>query len=323
MDFFQKTGKMAIGSRLRMLAEKFTSEAAEIYAAAGADFRPKWFPVFFVLAEEGAKSVTEIAEAIGHSHPSVSTIVREMAAKGILRTVGGNADGRKKILELTRKGKALRERVKTLELDVGAAVEKLSAQSRNDLWGAIEEWEFLLGEKPLAQRVAEERKARERGNVEIVGYEPRFQPVFKKLNTEWIERYFKLEEADLPFLERPEEFILKKGGHIFVALYKGEAVGVCALKKMNDPVFDYELAKLAVSGEARGKGVGLMLVEAVVAKARELGARRIFLDSNTVLVPAINLYKKVGFKKIVGHATPYARSNIQMSLELVPAEKKN
>lgn len=321
-EFFQKTGKVAIGSRLRMLSDRITDEATRIYGLYGAAVKPKWYPVFFVLNAEGEKTVTEIAEEIGHSHPSVSKILSEMEAAGLVKPVGGNADGRRKIVGLTSKGKRLAETVAALSGDVAAAVEKLSAQTRDDLWRAIEEWEFLLEEKPLFERVKEAKRARERRDVEIVGYEPRFHSVFKKLNAEWIEKYFRLEAEDVEALDDPKGHILEKGGHIFVALCKGEAVGVCALKKMDDPVFDFELAKLAVRADARGLGIGLLLGEAVIAKARELGGRKIFLESNTVLVPAINLYKKLGFRKIVGRATPYARSNIQMALDLVPAARE-
>ena len=78
MEFFDKTGKMAIGSRLRLLTDRITADAADIYRLYGNDFKPKWFPVFFVLAGGEAKTVTSIAHEIGHSHPSVSNIVKEM-----------------------------------------------------------------------------------------------------------------------------------------------------------------------------------------------------------------------------------------------------
>ena len=70
MDFFNQTGKLAIGSRLRMLTDKITVDAAAIYKMFGVDLKPKWFPVFFVLSRGEAKTITSIAKEIGHSHPS-------------------------------------------------------------------------------------------------------------------------------------------------------------------------------------------------------------------------------------------------------------
>ena len=52
MDFFNQTGKLAIGSRLRMLTDKITVDAAAIYKMFGVDLKPKWFPVFFVYHVE-------------------------------------------------------------------------------------------------------------------------------------------------------------------------------------------------------------------------------------------------------------------------------
>ncbi len=44
MDFFTKTGKMALGSRLRLLTSRITDDAAKIYALYDVAFSPKWFP---------------------------------------------------------------------------------------------------------------------------------------------------------------------------------------------------------------------------------------------------------------------------------------
>jgi GNAT superfamily N-acetyltransferase len=68
-----------------------------------------------------------------------------------------------------------------------------------------------------------------------------------------------MEPADYKALGDPEGDILKPGGHILVALYKNKPVGVCALKKMDDPEYDFELAKMAVDPDVQGKGIGGLL----------------------------------------------------------------
>jgi GNAT superfamily N-acetyltransferase len=149
-----------------------------------------------------------------------------------------------------------------------------------------------------------------------VPYKPIYADAFRKLNEEWITAYFKMEEADHKALDHPKEYILDKGGVILVALYDGEPIGVCALIKMDDPHYDYELAKMAVSPKAQGKNIGWLLGKAIVEKAKSLRAKRLYLESNTILKPAINLYHKLGFEKIAGRSTPYERCNIQMELTL-------
>jgi len=152
--------------------------------------------------------------------------------------------------------------------------------------------------------------------IEIVDYLPRYKSAFKSLNQEWIERYFVMEEADFKALDHPKETILNKGGYIAIDLLDKEPVGTCALVKMENERFDYELAKMGVSPKAQGLGVGYQLGKRIVEKAKEMGARTIFLESNTRLVPAINLYKKLGFVEIDHIETPYQRCDIQMELRL-------
>jgi GNAT superfamily N-acetyltransferase len=153
-------------------------------------------------------------------------------------------------------------------------------------------------------------------NIQIIDYTSEYQTAFHDLNEAWISKYFVMETADYKALEHPDNYILDKGGHIFVALLDGDAVGVCALVKMNDPDFDYELAKMAVSPKAQGKKIGWLLGNAILEKAKSLGGKKVFIESNTILTPAINLYLKLGFVQINNRPSPYERSNIQMVCSL-------
>ncbi len=85
---------------------------------------------------------------------------------------------------------------------------------------------------------------------------------------------------------------------------------------MEHPEYDFELAKMAVSPKAQGKGIGWLLGKGIVEKAKSLNAKKIYLESNTILNPAITLYHKLGFKKVTGLITPYERCNIQMELKI-------
>ena len=316
MKIFEKTGKMALGSRLRLLTATVTENAAQIYELYQVEFSPKWFPVFFVLSEEGEKTITEIANEIGHSQPSVTKIIQEMTVSGLVQENLKSKDKRRTLVGLTQKGILLSEKIKVQCTDVDAAIEGIITEATHNLWEAIEEWEFLLEQKSLFRRVQEQKKLRESKDVQIVEYTPQYQSAFKSLNEEWISTYFEMEEADYKALDNPKEYILDKGGKIFVALYNNEPVGVCALIKMNDANYDFEMAKMAVSPNAQGKNIGGLLGQAVVDAAKQLGASKLYLESNTILKPAINLYHKLGFQKVAGLATPYKRCNIQMELNL-------
>lgn len=314
MDFYSQIGKVAIGSRLRRLGESLTDDAAQIYKLYGVAADPRWFPVLYVLSTQEHATITEIAHFIGHSHPSVSQIVKKMVRQRIAIVEKDNQDARISVVKLSSSGKKLIPRLEEQCTDVAQAVESLLSEAQHDLWKAIEETEFLLSTKSFLTRVREVRKTREVGSIEIIDYRPEFHNDFKRLNYEWIEQYFEIEEADRHSLENPDGKILEPGGHIFIALDQHEVVGTCALIKREGKA--YELAKMAVSEASRGKGIGFLLGQSAIDKARDSGAESLYLESNTKLVPAIRLYQKLGFEKVVTEPSPYTRCNIQMMLNL-------
>ncbi|MBW3523641.1 bifunctional helix-turn-helix transcriptional regulator/GNAT family N-acetyltransferase [Chryseobacterium sp. NKUCC03_KSP] len=318
MEIFNRTGKMALGSRLRLLTSKVTEVASQIYELYNiAGFSPKWFPVFFVLSETEEITITEIAKEIGHSQPSVTKIIKEMTKAGLVNDKLKSNDKRRNVVGLTTEGISLAKKmIEEQCADIDVAIDEIISEATNNLWEALAEWEFLLEQKSLLKRVKDQKKLRESKDVKIVEYEPKYRSAFKALNEEWISTFFEMEEADYKALDDPKEYILDKGGKIFVALYKNEPLGVCALIKMNDQNYDFEMAKMAVSPKAQGKNLGWLLGQAIIDSAKQLGASKIYLESNTILKPAINLYHKMGFEKIVGHQTPYKRCNIQMELNL-------
>jgi ribosomal protein S18 acetylase RimI-like enzyme len=148
---------------------------------------------------------------------------------------------------------------------------------------------------------------------QILEYLPHHQPSFERLNRAWIEKYFWMEQVDVQVLQNPEEFIIKAGGAILVAAWREEVVGTVALKFHAPGVFEF--TKMAVDQQFQGKGLGQALTKAAIQKAKQMGASKIILYSNTKLASAISLYRKNGFKEIPVDG-PYKRSDIKMELLL-------
>lgn len=98
-----------------------------------------------------------------------------------------------------------------------------------------------------------------------------------------------------------------------MATSNGEVAGTVALKRVDSEMFEF--TKMAVDEKYRGQKIGRALGQAAIKKAKELGAKKIILYSNTVLVPAIELYRKLGFSEVPVDG-PYQRSNIKMELKL-------
>lgn len=314
MNFYTMAGQMALGSRLRQLGDTLMSEAQKIYQAYDVDIDPRWFPVFYMLTIKESAGVTELADDIGQSHPAVSQVVRSMMKKGIVTTQKCTGDARINRVALTEKGKKIAANLSPQCEDVDTAINTLFSTTGSHLWSELDAIEHEIGEKGLYDRVMEVRKQRERGNVQIVDYHPKYKGAFKDLNVAWIEKHWEMEPSDYKALDNPTENIINKGGYIAIALYKNQPVGTCALVKMADGGF--ELAKMAVSDNAKGLGIGSLLGAHIINKAKAMGAATIYLESNTILAPAISLYRKLGFKRVSGKASPYQRCNIQMELNL-------
>lgn len=159
-----------------------------------------------------------------------------------------------------------------------------------------------------------ETRTPQRQGLHIVPYSPRYAKAFHDLNKAWIDRYFRMEPIDHRILEDPQTHILDPGGAIWVALMEDTPAGVCALMPDHEAPDTYELTKMGVDPGYQGLGIGYALGRAVLDGARSMGARRVYLESNTVLEPAIRLYRKLGFTEFEGRHSPYSRCNIQMEI---------
>ncbi|MDH4069865.1 MAG: GNAT family N-acetyltransferase [Ignavibacteria bacterium] len=139
---------------------------------------------------------------------------------------------------------------------------------------------------------------------------------FERLNLAWIRRYFAVEPADTDLFADPWNAIIGPGGSIFFARVDGRTVGTCALLKHDND--RWELAKMAVEESMQGFGIGETLGRAVIDRARELGGRIIFLESNDQLLPAIGLYRKLGFRDAERpeSGSEYKRANVYMVMDL-------
>jgi len=150
-------------------------------------------------------------------------------------------------------------------------------------------------------------------DIEIIAFREEFAIDFARLNYEWIAKAYSIEDHDRDLLDHPIEKIIDLGGEIFFALAGELIVGTVALIPLDGKTL--ELAKMAVSPECRGRGIGEKLMEACIVHAGTQGRRSIILESNTKQVAAVRLYRKFGFKEIRLDPNSYfERANIRMEL---------
>lgn len=149
----------------------------------------------------------------------------------------------------------------------------------------------------------------------VRAFEPGDEVAFREINLEWIERYFAVEAKDREVLGDPQTHILGPGGAILIAMDGDVPVGVVSLMVMENGTV--ELAKMGVRPQAQGKGAGRMLMAAAVETARAMGMKRVYIETNSVLRPALKLYRDAGFKPLKEpKPSPYARADVQLELWL-------
>lgn len=155
MSFYPKLGYLIFGSRLRRLSEYFLAEVNKVYAQSGIAFDASWFPLFYLLSEGKQLTLMDIAQELEVSHSAVSQLITNLRGKELVTTTRCAEDGRRQLVELTRKGAALLDQVLPVWKAIGHAMEGLvmeDPQSRKIL-EAIGAVERSVSEDPLSARI--------------------------------------------------------------------------------------------------------------------------------------------------------------------------
>lgn len=314
-DVVRELGLLALGSRLRRLSDRLMTDAAAIYRTENVTFEPSWFPLFRLLAAEGPATVGDAAAALGVTHARVSQSSRAMIAGGVAASTKDTDDERRTVLSLTPNGHSLVNALQPIWNSLHHALRDVVAATGVDLLAVLDGLEHALDERAIPERAAEYRRAQLGDAVTIVDYEPRWARDFEELNVEWLERWFAVEPVDREMFARPKAVILDKGGAIFFALLEGRIVGTCALVATGP--YSYELTKMAVAPELRGRQIGRKLAQHAIGAARQRGAGAISLVTNSGLTPAVALYRSLGFRVTrVGPHPKYQRGDLSMELTL-------
>lgn len=154
--------------------------------------------------------------------------------------------------------------------------------------------------------------------MDIVDFRPEFASAFERLNLEWLEKYFWVEDVDRVILADPATEVIGSGGHILFARVADKVVGTVALKHHGHG--RYELTKMAVTEGYQGQGLGRALMDAALARFQEIEGDSLFLETNSRLATAIRLYESAGFRHEPHPAgSDYARADTYMAFR--PCDK--
>jgi GNAT superfamily N-acetyltransferase len=150
--------------------------------------------------------------------------------------------------------------------------------------------------------------------LKIIPYQQKYHAEFRRLNLEWLEAYNLVESHDLEILDDPEGTLIAGGGKLFLALEADQVVGTAGIWKINNE--EYELVKMAVDPDFRGKGISKQLLEKCLEEVRTLGGKKMLLFSNSQLKTALKLYEQYGFNYVEATDSPFATADVKMELAL-------
>ncbi|MCA0398561.1 MAG: MarR family transcriptional regulator [Bacteroidetes bacterium] len=158
MDFYQQAGVLVLGSRLRRLSETFIGDINKLYKQQGIAFEAAWFPVFYVLGQEQALSITTIADTLATSHSAASQLITKLEEKGLLKVLTDKTDNRRKKVQFTARGQKLYQQVQPVWQALEKAMLQLFNESQlgDSLMPSLLEAENALAATSLLQRIQEQ-----------------------------------------------------------------------------------------------------------------------------------------------------------------------
>lgn len=104
-------------------------------------------------------------------------------------------------------------------------------------------------------------------------------------------------------------------GCLLLAEYEGQLAGSVALRSKESGIC--EMKRLYLRPQFRGKGLGRVLAERIIAEAHQIGYERMRLDTvEPVMKDAVAMYRKLGFKEIAPYCANPMAGALYMELDL-------
>jgi DNA-binding MarR family transcriptional regulator/ribosomal protein S18 acetylase RimI-like enzyme len=313
--FLQSQAELALGSRFKALSEQLYAVANAAYRAIGVELDAHAFPVLRYLQIKGPAGVSDIAAAIGQTHSAVSQSATKLQRGGWLVRRADREDARRSMLDLSAEGERRLGSMGPIWCAIRHGARAAVERSGGPLLAALTALDRDLGEGRVLHEILAEYGRLHKAQPVVKPFRREWREHFYRINAEWLERYFAIEDVDRRMLSEPEKYVLEPGGAIVFALIGGEVIGTCALLKEQAGVF--ELSKMAVETGWRGIGAGRLLLDGAIAEFHKRRGKTLFLESNAKLGPALKLYESAGF---VHHPAPrpgshYQRADVYMIYE--------
>ena len=243
------------------------------------------------LESLGQATASELADSLVLEKSTVSRLVNGLIERGLLAFVSDPSDRRRRLLSLTGDGCCTNERINTLACSqVKSALSMVPPADRPVVAAGLERYAKAL------------RYARLSGEYTIRPIEHDDNPALRRVIVRVMEEFgatgcgYSSEDAELNDMaaayagDRATFFAISNGSRI---------VGCGGMGPLENGAEDVcEIRKMYLLPEARGRGLGIRLLDEVIASAREAGYSTCYLETIESMAQARRLYEKFGFKPL-------------------------
>ncbi|WP_108802279.1 MarR family transcriptional regulator [Aquimarina sp. Aq107] len=157
-DSLQEFGELGLGSRLNRLSEYLMKETQIIYNRLQIDFDPYLFPIFKIIVDQKNTTTSEIQEQLQYTQPAITQAIKKLLTKGLIKFEVDKKDKRKKLFQLSSKGKKTHVQLIPVWDAIDKQVKWLTEGSSISLTRHLTYMENQFKEKPLSKRILENIK---------------------------------------------------------------------------------------------------------------------------------------------------------------------
>ncbi|HEX7715658.1 MAG TPA: GNAT family N-acetyltransferase [Marmoricola sp.] len=243
---------------------------------------------------DGATSVLELRERLDLDSGYLSRLLRRLTRAGVVDVRPDPADRRRRLVSLTAEGRKVRRELdRRSEQQAAALMEPLTERQRDRLTEALATADLLV--RAATVRL---RQVRPEDPVAVAA----------------TGRYFAELDARFPggfdsggALDHDAVAMAPPDGAFVVATSDGEPVACGGVQALGGGTA--EVKRMWVHPDWRGAGLGSRMLRHLEDRARDLGHRRVVLDTNATLVEAIEMYRKAGYQPVERYnENPYAQA---------------
>ena len=257
---------------------------------AGSSFSLTEARVLFELARVEQLAASDLSRGLGLDPGYLSRILKRFEARGLIKRVASEQDGRRAVLTITDVGRAAFRPLEQASSDeVARLLERVPAASRAELVKSLSRAEQLLA----AGQASSQSPTLRQLQVGDIGWITHRQGMLYAKEHGWELSYEAL-VADIlaGFVRNFDE----EQEASWIAEVGGEIVGSVFVVRQSGNIAKLRL--LYVEPSARGSGLGRKLVAECISFARERGYRTLTLWTNDVLTSARRIYEAAGFQLV-------------------------